>query len=179
MRQEKLDAKVAVVDEIKEKIESAQSIVLINYRGLTVEEATDLRNKFREAGVDYKVYKNTMARRAFQDLGFDGMDDHLKGPNALAFGMEDLAAPAKIAIDYAKDHKVLEVKAGFIDGQVLDTDQVKAIAKLPSKEVLIAQVLGGLNAPIQGLANVLNGNIKGLATVIKAIADKKQEEESA
>ncbi|MDO5037169.1 MAG: 50S ribosomal protein L10 [Tissierellia bacterium] len=176
MREAKLQAKAAVVEEIKEKIQNSQSMVVVNYRGLTVEEVTDLRNQLREADVDYKVYKNTLAKRAFHELGYEDLDDYLTGPNALAFGMEDLAAPARITTKFAEDHKVLEVKGGFVDGNVLDLDQVKALAKLPSKEVLIAQVLGGLNGPIQGLANVLNGNIRGLAIVLKAIAEKKEEE---
>jgi len=176
LKEEKLQSKQALVDEIKEKIEGAQSIVLVNYRGLSVEEVTELRSKYREANVDYKVYKNTMMRRAFQDLGIDGFDEILKGPSAIAFGNEDPASAAKISAEFAEDHEALEIKAGFVDGKILSLDEVDALAKLPSKEVLIAQVLGGLNAPIQGLANVLNGTLSGFARVIAQIAEKKENE---
>lgn len=176
LKEEKLQSKQALVDEIKEKIQGAQSIVLVNYRGLSVEEVTELRSKYREANVDYKVYKNTMMRRAFQDLGIDGLDEILKGPSAIAFGMEDLASAAKISAEFAEDHEALEVKAGFVDGKVLSVEEVDALAKLPSKEVLIAQVLGGLNAPIQGLANVMNGTLSGFARVLAQIAEKKENE---
>lgn len=176
LKEEKLQSKQALVDEIKEKIQGAQSIVLVNYRGLSVEEVTELRSKYREANVDYKVYKNTMMRRAFQDLGIDGLDEILKGPSAIAFGMEDPASAAKISAEFAEDHEALEVKAGFVDGKVLSVEEVDALAKLPSKEVLIAQVLGGLNAPIQGLANVMNGTLSGFARVLAQIAEKKENE---
>ena len=170
LKEEKLQSKQALVDEIKEKIQGAQSIVLVNYRGLTVEEVTELRSKYREANVDYKVYKNTMMRRAFEELGVEGLEDFLKGPSAIAFGMEDPASAAKISSEFAEDHEALEIKAGYVDGKVL------SLAKLPSKEVLVAQVLGGLNAPIQGFANVLNGTLSGFARVIAQIADKKENE---
>lgn len=176
MKEEKLKAKEAVVSEIKEKVERAQSIVFLNYRGLNVEEATELRNKFRDAEVEYKVYKNTMMRLAFKELGYDGLDEILKGPSAIAMGMADPASAAKIATEYAKDHAELEIKSGIVDGKILSIPEVDALAKLPSKEVLIAQVLGGLNAPIQGLANVLNGTIRSLAIVLNAIGEKKSEE---
>ncbi len=173
VKEEKLQAKQAVVSEIKEKIDKAQSIVLLNYRGLNVEEVTELRNKYREAQVEYKVYKNTMMKRAFKELGYEDLDEFLKGPSAIALGMADPASAAKISSDFAKDHEALEIKTGIVDGKVLSLAEVDALAKLPSKEVLIAQVLGGLNAPIQGLANVLNGTIRSLAIVLNAIAEKQ------
>ena len=176
MKEEKLQSKVSLVEEIKGKIEDSQSLVLMNYRGLNVAEVTELRAKFREAGVDYKVYKNTMMRRAFKDAGIEGHDDILTGPTAVAFGMEDLAAPARISADFAKDHEALELKAGFVDGQILDVKGVEQLAKLPSKEVLVAQFLGGMNGPIQGLANVMHGTMKGMAVVLNAIAEKKGQE---
>ena len=172
LKEEKLQSKQALVDEIK----GAQSIVLVNYRGLTVEEVTELRSKYREANVDYKVYKNTMMRRAFEELGVEGLEDFLKGPSAIAFGMEDPASAAKISSEFAEDHDALEIKAGYVDGKVLSLPEIDALAKLPSKEVLVAQVLGGLNAPIQGFANVLNGTLSGFARVIAQIADKKENE---
>ncbi|MCD1146565.1 50S ribosomal protein L10 [Peptoniphilus sp. KCTC 25270] len=179
MKEAKLQSKIGLVDEIKEKIENAHSIVLVNYRGLTVEAVTELRKQLRENGVDYRVYKNTMMRRAFNDLSFEGLDEYLVGPSAIAFGMEDAVAPAKIISEFAKDNEAIEIKAGVVDGKVIDVAGIEALAKLPPREVLIAQVLGGLNSPIQGFANVLQGNLRGLATVMNAIKEKKEQEESA
>lgn len=174
VKEEKIQAKQALVDEIKEKIQGAHSIVLLNNNGINVEDVTALRAKYRQANVDYKVYKNTMLRRAFQELGYDGLDEVLKGPSAVAFGMEDPASAAKISSEFVKDHDSLEIKSGIVDGRVIGVEEVEALAKLPTKEVLIAQVLGGLNAPIQGLANVLTGNLRGLAIVLQRIAEKQE-----
>ena len=176
MKEEKLQGKQALVDEIKEKIQGAQSIVLMNYHGLNVEEVTELRAQFRESNVDYKVYKNTTMRRAFNDLGITGFDEFLKGPSSIAFSMEDPVPGAKIASKFAESHEALEIKSGYVDGKIIDVKEVESLAKLPAKEVLIAQVLGGLNAPLQGFANVLNANLKGLAVVLGAIRDKKESE---
>ncbi|MDO5713863.1 MAG: 50S ribosomal protein L10 [Tissierellia bacterium] len=174
MREEKLQGKIALVEEIKEKIEGSQSLVLVNYRGLDVAEVNELRSKYREAGVDYKVYKNTMMRRAFEALGHEDFLEYLKGPSAVAFGVEDMVAPAKITSEFAKDHDAIEIKAGIVDGDIIDAAGVESLAKLPAKEVLIAQFLGGLNAPIQGLANVMDGTIAGFARVLNAIAEQKE-----
>ena len=180
MREEKLQEKAQLVEEIKEKVEGAQSIIFVNYRGLSVEDATELRAKYREAGVQYKVYKNTMMKRAFAELGYnEELLDYLKGPSAAAFSMEDPASAAKITSEFAKDHEEIEIKSGIVDGRVISLEEIENLAKLPSKEVLIAQVLGGLNAPIQGLANVLTGNLRGLAVVLNAIAEKKEQEATA
>lgn len=176
MKEEKLRSKEALVEEIKEKIQGAQSIVIVNYRGLNVEEATELRRNFREANVDYKVYKNTMLRRAFNELGHENLEDIFKGPTAIAFGNDDPASAAKISSEFAKNHNALEIKSGLVDGKVLSLEEVDALAKLPSREVLIAQVLGGLNAPIQGFANVMSGTLSGFARVLAQIAEKKENE---
>lgn len=173
MKEHTLQAKTNVIDEIKEKISSAQSMVLVDYRGLNVEELTELRKLYREAGVEYKVYKNTMMRFAFKDLGFEDFNEFLKGPSAVAFGHEDPVAAAKITSEFSKKNEKLEIKAGIVDGKIIDIEAVKSLADLPPREVLVAQVLGGLNAPIQGFANVLQGNLRGLAVVLNAIAEKK------
>lgn len=176
VKEERLQAKISIVEEIKEKVESAQSMVLVNYRGLDVAEITELRKLYREAGVEYKVYKNTMMKRALEAAGYEGVDEALKGPSAIAFGMEDMIAPAKITSEYAKDHDELEIKSGIVDGKIISAAEVGDLAKLPSKEVLLAQLLGGLNSPIQGLANVMNGTITGFARVLNAIAEQKETE---
>ena len=176
MKEELLQSKIALVDEIKEKIEKSQSIVLVNNHGLTVEEVTKLRKELREHGVDYKVYKNTMLKRAFVATGNEAANDLLVGPTVVAFGIEDAVQPAKILNDFAEDNERLEIKGGLLDGRIVSVDEVKELAKLPSREVLIAQLLGGLNAPIQGLATVLSGNIRGLAVALNQIREKKEEE---
>lgn len=176
MKEEKLQSKVALVDEIKGKIEDSKSLVLVNYRGLNVAEVNELRAKYREAGVDYKVYKNTMMRRAFEALGYDDFLEYLKGPSAIAFGMEDIVSPAKITSEFAKDHEALEIKVGMLDGDLLDIDGIEELAKLPPKDVLLAQFLGAMNGPIQGLANVFDGTLSGFVRVLNAIAEKEEEE---
>ena len=173
MKDKTLLAKTKVIDEIKEKIESSQAVVLVDYRGLDVAQLTELRKKYREAGVDYKVYKNTMMKFAFKDLGYDEFNEFLKGPSAVAFGIEDPVAAAKVTAEFAKKNEKLEIKAGIVDGKIINIEEVKSLAELPSKEVLVAQVLGGLNAPIQGFTNVLQGTIRSLAIVLNAIAEEK------
>ncbi|KNF08009.1 50S ribosomal protein L10 [Gottschalkia purinilytica] len=168
-----LELKKQVVDEIKEKITGSQSVVLVDYRGLSVEEITDLRKKYREAGVDYKVYKNTLMRLAFKDAGLEDFNQYLTGPNAVAFS-NDPVAPAKITSEFSKDHKDLEIKAGIVDGKLIDLDEIKELAELPSREVLVAKALGGLNAPITGFVNVLQGNIRNLVYALNAIKDKQE-----
>lgn len=176
MKEELLQSKINLVNEIKEKIEKSQSIVFVDNKGLNVAEVTELRKNLRENGVDYKVYKNTMMKRAFSDLGIEGVEEFLAGPTAVAFGIEDAVQPAKILNDFAEDNDRLELKAGVLDGKIVSVDEVKALAKLPSREVLVAQLLGSLNAPLQGLATVLSGNIRGLAVALDQIREKKEEE---
>lgn len=175
MREEILQAKSTNIEEIKEKINKAQSIVLVDYRGLNVAQLTDLRSQYRKAGVEYKVYKNTMMRFAFKDSGLEDFNEFLKGPSAVAFSYDDPVSAAKITSEFAKTNDKLEIKAGVVDGKVIDIDGIKSLAELPSREVLIAQALGGLNAPIQGFANVLQGTIRGLAIVLNAIAEEKEQ----
>ena len=174
MKEQTLQAKTKNIEEIKEKIDKAQSIVLVDYRGLNVEQLTELRSRYREAGVDYKVYKNTMMQFAFKDAGLEEFNEFLKGPSAVAFGYDDPVKAAKVTSEFAKSNDKLEIKAGIVDGKIIDIDGVKSLAELPSREVLIAQVLGGFNAPIQGFANVLQGTIRSLAIVLNAIAEEKE-----
>ncbi|MBF8983474.1 50S ribosomal protein L10 [Lutibacter sp. B2] len=159
-----LETKQQFVDEIKGKFEKAQSAVIVDYRGLTVEEVTQLRKNMREAGVEYKVYKNTLMRRAAKGTAFEALTESLTGPNAVAFGYEDAVIPAKILNDFAKEHKALELKAGVIDGEYYGIDTIKEIAEIPSRDVLIAKFLGSIQSPLSKFACVL-----------KAIADKNEE----
>lgn len=171
-----IDRKKQIVEEIKEKIESSQGAVLVDYRGLNVAQVTELREKYREAGVDYKVYKNTMMRFAFEDLGLEEFNEHLVGPNAIAFGFDDPVQAAKITHEFAKENENLEIKAGLVSGKMIDVEAVKSLASLPSKEVLIAKTLAGFNAPIAGFVNVLQGNMRNLVYALEAIREKKESE---
>jgi large subunit ribosomal protein L10 len=170
-----LEQKKQVVQELTEKVKSAQSIVLADYRGLTVEQDTALRNALRAAGVEYKVVKNTLTSLAMKANGLEGLDSYLNGPTAMAISSTDAVAPAKVLSEYAKKYEKLELKAGVVEGNVIDVNGIKALAELPSREVLIAKMLGSFNAPITGLVNVLNGNIRGLVVALNAIAEQKAE----
>jgi large subunit ribosomal protein L10 len=151
-----LDVKKAKVLEIREKMEKSQGMVFAKYQGLTVEEDTELRKTLREAGIEYKVYKNTLTTIAAKELGLEGLVSHLTGPVSVAFGYEDATAPARILNDFAKTHKKLELKAGIVEGVVYDSEQVAKLAAIPSREVLIAQLLGSFKAPLSNLAYLLN-----------------------
>ena len=157
--------KEAKVAEIKEKLEKAQAVVLAKYQGLTVEEDTLLRKNLREAGIEYKVYKNTLVTLAVKELGIEGFDEYLEGPVSIAFGYDDVTAPARILNDFAKDHKALELKAGIVDGELYDAAKIQQLATIPSKEVLIAKLLGSIKAPLSNLAYLLS-----------AIKDQKEAE---
>lgn len=178
MKEKVLQEKKQIVEEIKEKIEKAQGVVLVDYRGLDVEELNELRRNYREAGVDYKVYKNTMMKFAFKDVGLEEFNQHLTGPNAIAFGFEDPVQPAKVTDEFAKEHEDLQMKAGIVDGKIIDVEKVKNLASLPSKEVLIAQTLGGLNAPIAGFVNVLQGTMRNLVYALDAVREKQEGQEA-
>lgn len=150
------ELKEAKIAEIKEKLEKSQSVILSTYQGLTVEEDTELRKSLREAGVEYKVYKNTLVILAAKELGLEGVVEYLEGPVSIAFGYEDATAPARILNDFAKNHKKLELKAGIVEGVIFDSEKVAKLASIPSKEVLIAKLLGSIKAPLSNLAYLLN-----------------------
>lgn len=150
-----LEQKKQIVADLVETLKAAQAGVLVDYRGITVEQDTQLRAKLREAGVEYKVVKNTLTRFAANEVGYQELDEQLNGPTALAISTTDPIAPAKVISDFAKDVEALEIKAGFLDGKVITIDEVKKLASTPSKEVLIAKVMGSLNAPISKLVRTL------------------------
>ncbi len=174
-----LENKKEIVKEISQKFTTAQSIVLVDYKGISVEKATLLRNKAREADVSYKVYKNTLARLAATEAGCGDLNEHFIGSIAIAVSESDPIAPAKLLSTFIKENKVLAIKAGYVDGKVMSADEVEKLAALPPKEELVAKMLGSLNTPIAGLANVLNGNIRGLAVALNAIKEQKEQQESA
>jgi len=144
--------KKVVVEEIKNYAKDAKTIVLVDYKGLTVAEVSELRNAFRKAGATYKVYKNRLMKIAFESLGIKFDDSLLEGTTAVAFHSEDAIAPAKIAVDGENKYKALTVKAAWYDGKQLDANETKKLASIPSKEVLVAQLVGLLTMPMRGLA---------------------------
>ena len=152
----KVELKQPIVAEISEAIKDAQSVVLVDYRGLTVEQDTNLRKQLREAGVTYKVYKNTMMNFAFKGTDFEGLAPYLEGPSAVAISTTDATAPARILAKFAKDAKALEIKAGVVEGLVYDAAGMQTIAQIPSREELISKLLGSLQSPITNFARVMN-----------------------
>ena len=152
----KVELKQPIVDEISAVIKDAQSVVVVDYRGLTVAEDTQLRKQLREAGVSYKVYKNTLVSRAVEGTEFEGLREVLEGPSAFAISTEDATAPARILAKFAKTAPKLEMKAGVVEGTFYDADGIKAIASVPSREELLSKLLGSLQSPITNLARVLN-----------------------
>lgn len=168
--------KAGKVAELKDLLTSSKGVVLVDYCGLTVAEDTELRSKMREAGVKYMVAKNTFIRIAAQEAGIEGLDAYLEHNTAVAFSAEDPVAPAKILNDFSKDHKALEIKAGVLDGKVIGLDEVKAVAELPSREKLLAKLVGSMQAPISGLVNVLQGTIRNFVYTLEAVRQKKEQE---
>ena len=160
-----IEMKSQIVTEIADKLKGSVSAVVVDYRGLTVAQVTELRKQLREAGVEFKVYKNTLTRRAVEIAELTDLNESLTGPNAIAFSAEDVVAPAKIINDFAKKNDKLEIKAGVIEGQVVNAEGVKALAELPSREGLLSMLLSVLQAPMRNFA---------LAT--KAVAEQKEEQ---
>lgn len=152
----KVELKQPIVDEIKGHITDAATAVLVDYRGLTVEQDTRLRKELREAGVVYKVYKNTLMKRAFEGTDFAQLNDLLDGPSAIAISKEDATAPARILAKYVKEVETLEFKGAVVEGTFYDVNGIKALASIPSREELISKLLGSLQSPITNFARVLN-----------------------
>ena len=151
----KVELKQPVVDEIKGLLDGAQSAVIVDYRGLTVEQDTKLRKNLREAGVVYKVYKNTLIKRAVEGTEFEGLTAHLEGPTAIAISKEDATAPARILFNFTKEAEALELKAGVVEGTYYDQDGIKVIATIPSREELLSKFLGSIQSPITNFARVI------------------------
>ena len=151
----KVELKAPIVHEIKGYVSDAKSVVLVDYRGLTVEQDTRLRRELREAGVVYKVYKNTMLHLAFDGTDYAQLDKDLEGPTAIAFGIEDETAPARILNKFSKEAEALQIKSGIVDGEYYDEAGVKVLATIPSKDELISKLLGSLQSPITNFARVV------------------------
>ncbi|MBF0710411.1 MULTISPECIES: 50S ribosomal protein L10 [unclassified Gemella] len=162
-----IERKQELVNQIAEEIKASSSIVIADYRGLNVAQVTELRNKMRAEGLTFKVYKNSLVRRAMEQNGIEGLEEVLTGPNAIAFSTEDVVAPARVLNDFAKENEALELKAGVIEGKVASLEEVKAIATLPNKEGLLSMLLSVLTAPM-----------RNTALAVKAVADQKAEQEA-
>ena len=171
--------KRAIVEDVKDKLSRAKGVVLTEYRGLNVEQLSDLRRKLRAQGVEYHVLKNTLVRRAVDEIGMEDLEPYLVGPTAIAFGYDDAVAPAKVLMEFTRGVKNFVIKAGVVEGKVFDASGVRSIATLPSREVLLAKVVGGFQAPISGLVFVLNGPIQKLAMALAQIAQQKEGESAA
>ena len=157
--------KAAIVEEVTEKFKTAASVVIVDYRGLTVDEVTKLRKQLRDANVEIRVIKNSILSRAAKAAGLEGLDDVFTGPTAVAFSNEDVVAPAKIIDEFSKEAKALEIKGGIIEGKVSTLEEVTALAKLPSREGLLSMLLSVLQAPVRNVAYAIN-----------AVAEKDSEE---
>lgn len=168
------EEKVKVVEELKTKFNDSSSVVLVDYKGLNVQEATELRETFREAGVDYKVYKNTLAEIAVKELGYDDLIEYLVGPTAIAFSEDDPVAPAKILTEAIRKYRKMALKGGIVDGKIIDIEGVRELAELPSREELIAKMLGSMNAPISNFVGVLNGTMRALVYALNGIKEQKE-----
>ena len=176
----KVELKQPIVQAIADDIKDAQSVVLVDYRGLTVAQDTELRKQLREAGVIYKVCKNTMMKRAFEGTEFAGLEEYLEGPSALVVSKDDATAPARIICKFAKTAEALEVKAGVVEGNVYDAAGINELSKVPSREELLSELLGSLQSPITNLARVLNQIAEqGGAGACEAAAEEAPAEEPA
>ena len=169
------EQKEAVVADVSERLARARAVVLTDFRGLKVEQMTELRHQLTAKGLDYMVVKNTLLRLAASGTPTEALLEGLEGPNGMAVGYDDPVDLAKVLTEFAKDNPKFEVKKGLLEGQVIDTAQVEALSKLPSREVLLAQLMGTMNAVPQGLVTVMAGIVRSLLNVLKAIEDQKAE----
>jgi len=170
-----LSEKQAIVADLTEKIQGAVGGVLVDYKGITVAEDTALRAEMRKNGVDYAVVKNTLTRFAVKNAGLEELSSVLEGTTSLAVSATDPVAPARVVSEFSKkmNGEKFIVKAGFVDGKVISVDEVKALADLPSKEVLLSMLLSAMQGPVRGLAVSLDATISGLARALQAVADQK------
>ena len=171
----KVELKQPIVEEISANIKDAQSVVLVDYRGLTVEQDTNLRKELRNAGVTYKVYKNTLMNFAFKGTDCEALAPYLEGPSAIAISTTDATAPARVLAKFAKTAKALEIKGGIVEGNAYDAAGIAAIANIPSRDVLISKLLGSLQSPITNFARVMNQLAeKGGAAACEAAAPAEE-----
>lgn len=170
----KRERKLELSQKLSEQLKDVTSVFVLSYSGLTVHQMEDIRNSVKESDATFNVIKNSVVEKAIEGSEWESLKDYLKGTNAFAFSSEDPAVVAKILVGKAKEHKKLEIKCGSLSGSIIDAKQIEALSKLPPKEILIAQLLGTMKAPISGFVNVLAGNVRKLMYVLKAIEEKKK-----
>jgi len=168
-----VEKKKKIVEELKEKINSASVVILSDFRGIPVNNLTKLRKDLFKEDSEFLIFKNTLLKRALEDCGFASLVEKLEGPTALLLGYKDPAAPLKALVDFVADIEKGEIKSGILEKTAVDLKQINEVATLPPREVLLAKVVGGLKSPIYGLVNCLQGNIRGLVYVLKAVSEKK------
>jgi len=166
--------KEQMVQELTDKLSKAEGAVLVDYRGLDVAQVTELRRQLREQNIDFKVVKNTLTKIAANEVGIENLEEHLEGPVGIAFGYDDPVAPAKLLNDFAKKNEDLELKAGILEKNVIGEAQVKELAKLPSREELLAKVAGTFQAPIAGFAGACQGIIRKFVYAVDAVREEKE-----
>lgn len=171
-----IETKKQFVQQLQERMEKSKVVILTDYKGLDVAAMTDLRSKLREANVEYEVVKNTMLRRAAEGTDVAVINDHFKGPSAIALSYDDPVAPAKVLIDFAKSNDKLEIKIGVLNGQVVDAAGIKALSSLPSREELLAQVLSAMIAVPTSFVRALNDVPRRMVNVVQAIKDQKEQQ---
>ena len=170
----KIENKKQIVEDLKEKFATTKVVIVTDYKGLNVAQMTELRRKLNEANVEYKVVKNTLLKRASEGTDAKLLTDVFKGPSGIAFSFDDPVAPAKVLTQFAKDNDKLEIKAGVMDGKIMDLDAITALSKLPSREELLAQVLSAMNAVPAGLVRALADVPRRMVNVLNAIKDQKE-----
>lgn len=166
--------KQLVVQELVENLGQAKGAVLADFKGINVNKLTELRQQLRQEGIEFKVVKNTLAKRAASELGLEELHPYLEGPTGIAFSLEDPVAPAKAISGFIKANRMLAIKAGLVEGKVISDAGVQSLADLPSREVLLAQVVGGIAAPLSGFVNVLQGPMRKLVYALEAIREQKE-----
>jgi large subunit ribosomal protein L10 len=167
--------KIAEVENLTEKMQKSEGIVLADFSGLSVKEVNELRGKCREAGVEFRVVKNRLARRAATAADMTELESILKGPSGMAFGFESPVEPAKVLMDFADGNDKITVKGGYLDGKVLSLAEVEVLSKIPGKQELLGMIVGGFQAPTRGFVGVLHGTVSALARVMNAVAEQKAE----
>jgi len=168
--------KERVVEEITEQLKQAKGIYLTDFTGLDVEQITQLRSNFRGAGVEYRVVKNSLTRLSANKAGMDNIVDYLTGPTALAFGIDDSVAPARIIAEFAKQHNKPQIKIGLVEGELVDSGSIDSIIKIPSREVLLSQVVGAFSAPISGFVGTLKSLLQSFVGTLDALREKKEQQ---
>ncbi len=171
--------KIAAVEELIKKLEQAESVVLVDYRGINVAQMTQLRRNLREMGVEFSVVKNSLMRFAVRKAGMEEVEEFLVEPTAVAFGYEDPVAPAKGLVEFSNEHRVMTIKTGLLSKRVITEGKVRELAALPSREVLLGKALGGMMAPMVGFASVLSAPLRGFMAGVEALRQKREEEGAA